>query len=253
MPKCATAAGLTSRLCRSSWSWVRWWVPSSMGPTRPSPTPRAIPVQYTNRRQCSKGGCDRAMDAPSPSTGRKISIVRLLTKCACGCVLGLARRSHTRWSTPNRDSSAERVSPTGPAPTMSTGTATSAGRTSSSSSSSGYTADDGKVRTSLAHDWGTARRVGGASGARAVPPPGIARPEPSTPRAPAPQTVRKRPRVTALVITSLSRQAKIKSRARTRTLCSTSSCSPTAPSCSRPSPCPSSSCWRCASRRRCAA
>ena len=129
-------------------------MPSSKWSTRPSSTPRAIPVQYTNRRQCSKGGCDRAMDAPSPSTGRKISIVRLLTKCACGCVLGLARRSHTRWSTPNRDSSAERVRPTGPAPTMSTGTATSADRTSSSSSS-GFTADDDEVDTSLARDWGT--------------------------------------------------------------------------------------------------
>jgi hypothetical protein len=89
-------------------------------------------VQYTNRRQSSSGGCDRAMDPPSPMSGRKISMLRLLTKCACGCIVGRARRSHTRWSIPNRDSSAERVRPVGPAPTMSTGTETSAGDEASS-------------------------------------------------------------------------------------------------------------------------
>ena len=190
---------------------------------------------------------------PSPMSGRKISMVRLLTKCACGCIVGLARRSHTRWSIPNRDSSAERVRPVGPAPTMSTGTETSAGDEASSARD-----DEVDARVDADTSYGQLGRGAGEPSRGLVRgrDPRCARDrtsrliDPASPRAP--YCVRRYVVTTRFCIFQRDSGNSI-SRGRTRRLCSTSSCFPTAPSCCRPSPCPSSSCWRCADPRPCAA
>ena len=259
-PKCATDAGLIDdESVRSpSTEPTRRGFDSSVGPswkwsTRPSSTPPTMLVQYTNRRQSSSGGCDRAMDPPSPMSGRKISMLRLLTKCACGCIVGLARRSHTRWSIPNRDSSAERVRPVGPAPTMSTGTETSAGDEASSARD-----DEVDARVDADTSYGQLGRGAGEPSRGLVRgrDPRCARDrtsrliDPASPRAP--YCVRRYVVTTRFCIFQRDSGNSI-SRGRTRRLCSTSSCFPTAPSCCRPSPCPSSSCWRCADPRPCAA
>jgi len=61
------------------------------------------------------------MSPAKPSNLRKISIVRLLMKCARGCRVNFTFFSITAHLIPNLVRRKERTSPTGPAPTMSTG------------------------------------------------------------------------------------------------------------------------------------
>ena len=53
---------------------------------------------------------------------RNISRLRLLMKCAWGCVVGVVLCSTSCESTPNFESRIDNVKPTGPPPTITTGT-----------------------------------------------------------------------------------------------------------------------------------
>ena len=125
--KWATPVGLTGRgrdgPSPSGESASEGW--SSKWSTRPSSTPPIMRVQYTNLRQSSRGlrRRDRTLQAEERAehlVGSIVDEVRLRMRRGARAALDEGRES-----APRRESKIERVRPTGPPPTMITGTSAS--------------------------------------------------------------------------------------------------------------------------------